>query len=516
MRGIQQDGTIPLTSGAYSTRALVADSNRCENLYPELNPEETTPASPVTHYARPGLRALGGGNPTPAIGRGIFTASNGNLFAVSGPNVFAIDRNWTYNLLGQVGNGNTPVSFADNGVTGVFVDGGALGYTVNLADNSWGGILQDPTGTFVGSVRADYMDTFLTFAMPGTNEWTCSLGLQVAFNALQTGAAASYPDQIITHAVNLRNVFLFKQFTTETWYLSGAVPFPFEEWPNQFIPYGIAGPYALARADSNLFWLSRNKDGQVIAVMNDGTSAVKAISTRALEYRWSLYPTVQDCLLYTYQQAGHTFVIFHFPMADESWGYDLSTKQWHRRTWCDGNGLLHRERVAFHAAVTDKNGYPPTNVGMDWATGHIYALDQNLFTDVGGPIVCIRSFPHILSNLNNVTIPAITVDLATGTIPNTGEINQQLSPWSQGFSNGFGPLLVNESPQIALRLSRDGGGTWGNFRKQGFVSAGRYRSPLRWRGNGMGRDMVFEISFPAYKMGLQQAYLGEPPIQHAA
>lgn len=520
MRGPQQDGFIPLVSGAYATRSMVADAQRCINLFPEINPEETTPGAPMTHYPRPGLTALGNGCPAPGPGRGLFAAQgNGQLYGIVGPNVYYIDPNWTYTLLGQIGNGNTPVSLADNGTTAVIVDGSPVGYQFTLANNAWGGVIQDPTGSFVGSVRADYVDTFLTFVNPNSQEWLCSLSLQVAFNALVNGSAVRSSDAIVTHIVNLDNVWLLKNQSAEIWYNSGASPFPFEAWPNVFVPYGIAAPYSAVRTDSNVFWLSRNKDGEAIAVMNNGY-AVNAISTRALEYRWTNFATVRDCLAYTYQQAGHTFVVFHFPTADESWAYDLSTKQWHQRVWIDNNGVFHRERVAFHAFVNDTaagnaTGYPATNVGMDWATGNIYRVDQNAFTDNGMAIPCIRSFPHVTDGLKELTIPAFIADMQTGTIPGTGEIDQALSPWSAGWSNGFGPLIVNESPQIAVRLSRDGGGTFGNFRKKGFVSAGRYRSMMRWRGWGMGRDLVYEVSFPAYMAALQGAYI-DNPVRHGA
>jgi hypothetical protein len=513
MRGFQRDGFIPLTSGAYAQRALIADAQRCINLVPELNPEDTTPAAAVTHYPRAGLSGLGAGPPNPATGRGVFTASNGNLYGAVANNFYFINQDWKYNLLGQINNGPNPVSFADNGTSGIIVDGSPNGYSFNITNNQWNGLYQDPTGTFIGSVRADYVDTFLTFDAPNSNEWYASLSLQLAFNALAVGGATSFPDKIITHAVNLRQVFLLKEFTTEAWYLSGAVPFPFEEWPNVFVPYGCAAAYSLAKADTFLFWISRNRDGQAMAVMLDGYG-VKIISTRALEYRWTNYAKVQDCIAYSYQQAGHTFVVFHFPSADEAWAYDLSTRQWHQRVWIDNNGVFHRERVAFHAFVSTTNGYPDTNVGMDWATGQIYKIDQKAYTDVGMPIACIRSFPHVTGELKEMTIPSFVADMATGDIPNTGEINQTLSPWSNGWSNGFGPLIVQESPQVACRISRDGGGTWGNYRKKWFISAGRYRSMMRWRNWGMGRDLVYELAFPAYNLALQGAYI--EPIKHAA
>jgi hypothetical protein len=265
--------------------------------------------------------------------------------------------------------------------------------------------------------------------------------------------------------------------------------------------------------------LSRNPQGQALAVMTKGYS-VQAISTRALEYEWSTYATVADCIGGTYQIAGHTFIIFHFPTADRTWAYDLATRQWHRRTWIDTNGVPHRERVSFYASVGAQGGYPPTIVGQDWATGQIYALDPQTYTDNGTPIVFRRTFPHQLKDMHEVTHTAFVADFETGDIVGYSEPSKVLgSPWSAGFSAGFGPLagqwIPPNGPAICMRMSNDGGKTWGNYRIKGLVTSGYYRSMMRWRGLGMARDRVYELmwAYPG-KSALQGAYL--ETVEHSA
>lgn len=501
---------IPLTSGAYEARSLIANAQRCINLIPEINPREATPEQPVTHYPRPGLRALGA-PPAVGRGRGVFTLSNGNVIAVVGRSVYYVDPNWQFTLLGQIGNAFTPVSIVDNGQTAVLVDGSVNGYTITLATNVFGQIV-DPTGLFQGATRVDYVDTFLVFNQPGTNQWYISLAGEVAFDALQIAAKSSYPDPLQTIIVNLRQVWLPGTQTSEVWFLSGAATFPFEEWPNIFIPYGCAAPYSVARADVNVFWLAKNKDGQSVAVEAKGYE-VEAISTRALEAEWAEYPTVADAIGYTYQLSGHTYYVLHFPTADKSWGYDKSTKQWHQRVWIDSNGVMHREKVAFHTFAGGP--YGKTNVAQDWQTGQLYALDQDVFTDNTQPIVFVRSFPHVVAEMKEVTHLAFVANMETGNIENTGEVDQTLSPWSAGFSDGFGPLVQSTAPLICMRYSNNGGATFSNFRPKGFVSSGHYRSMMRWRGLGMARDRVYELAWSApIRTALQGAYLD--PMGHGA
>jgi hypothetical protein len=283
---LRPDNLIPLDSGAFQARGLIANDQICDNLYPEANPEESDPAHSMTHYPRPGLDPL-----TPlagGVGRGVFTMSNGNLYAVAGQNLYYLNSSFQPTLVGALVTPlNTPTSMSDNGTTGVLVDNSPLGYTVDLGSNQFNKLI-DPTGTFTGATRVDYADTFLGFNVPGTNEWFASLSNQVAFNALNIASKSSYRDPIETLAFNIRQMWLIGSKSSEIWYLSGGSTtetFPYSEWPNIFVPYGTIAPYSLAQADIDLAWLSSNKNGQAIIVKTDGSSyQVVAISTRALEY----------------------------------------------------------------------------------------------------------------------------------------------------------------------------------------------------------------------------------------
>ena len=493
---------LPLNSGAYQNRALIAGAQRCVNLFPEQNPADITPEAPFTHYPTPGLKALGA-PPVMGRGRGLFRLSNGDLYGIAGPNVYYIDANWNFTKIGQIADQFTPVSMADNGQSNgnaaVLVDNSPLGYQVNMSSRQMAQIV-DPTGLFTGATRDDFFDTFFVFNQIKTNNFYISLSEQVAFNALNIASKGTFGDPIQVPIVCQRILYLVGTMTSEPWFDAADPIFPFEETFGQLIPHGTIAPYSVCTADVSVFWLSQDKDGRTIFLQIRGYAAEK-ISTFALEDEWLTYPRLDDAICYTYQQGGHTFVVIHFPSADKSYGYDLATKQWHQRAWIDPNGKLHRERVAFHAFAYN------TNVGMDWATGQIYALDQNTFTDAGQPRTYIRSFPHIVDEMKRITLNSFIVDLQTGTEPDTGEETQYLSPFSDGFSDGFGPLTKVDAPQIGVRFSKNGGASFGNWRLKSMISAGHSRPPLRWRGIGQGRDIVAEVAWSApFSTGLNQAF----------
>lgn len=479
---------IPLTSGAYSSEGYIANAQRAVNLYCEVNPKETDPESPVTQYPRPGQVTLSS-PPQPGIGRGLYCATNGDLYAVVNQAVYYIDPDWTFNLLGQLLTpANTPVSLADNGQNAIVVDGDTSGNNIQLSDRTMT-ILGDPN--FVGSTRADFLDSFIILNIPGTNQWYCTLSDQIAFNALYIGQKTAWPDDIQCVVAIERQALVLGKYKSEVWYNAGAVPFPFQILPGNIIEQGCAAPYSPAKMDTNVYWLSQAPEGDRMVMKCTNQNVATRISTHALEAEFRKYPRVDDAIGSTYQVNGHSFYSLHFPSADITWVHDEATKQWFQDAWIDNNGILHRARNTFMAFAYGKN------VALDWATGNLLHIDPEARTDSGQPIVWIRSFPHVVDELKQVSHSAFIADVQTGNSEATGEDVQYQSPWSDGFSSGFGPLTQVTSPVVNLRVSRDGGKNFGNNRGQGRVSSGYYRSLLRWRGNGIARDMVYELSSTA-------------------
>jgi hypothetical protein len=502
---------IPLTSGAYSSQSLIANAQRCRNLYPEKNPENTKPAMPVTHYPRPGLRQLSlPREPGPA--RCLYGATNGDLYAVIAQAVYYIDPDFKFNHIGdcvalQVGSTN-PVYIADNGAQAILVDGSPLGYTITFPK---GGnprtFAQIADANFLGSTRADFIDSFLVLNVPGTNQWYSTMSDAITpFNALYIGVKTAWPDNILCVVTCERQVWVIGPKKAEIWFNAGAVPFPFQILSGNIIEQGCAAVYSPAKIGQNLYWLSQSPEGDRLVVKVDSQNIAQRVSTHAIEAEWRTYARIDDAIGSTYQISGHSFYKLHFPTADKTWGFDEATGQWHEDNWIDQNGVFHRARNTFCAFAYGKN------VALDWATGALYQIDPNATDDNGVPIVWERSFPHLLNELKYVNYTAFTADVATGTGIGTGEGVQLVSPWSSGFSKGFGPFSQVNAPQLSMRMSRDGGYTFGNRRVKELISSGHYRTMARFRGNGIARDAVFELSSTAAMIGaLNGAYVDPMP-----
>lgn len=490
---------LTLKSGAYSSAAYIANAQRCINMFPEVNPQETDAPVPVTHFARPGLRPLGNGPAIPGIGRCLYRSTrgvvdpNGDLFAVVGQNVYFVDPDWNFNLIGQlVTPANTPASMADNGTDILLVDNSPQGFQIAIppagTPYSAASFTQIGDPNFLGSTRADLLDTFIILNNPGTNQWYCTLQGAISFNALYIGIKTAWSDNVVCVVAIEREVWVFGTQKSEPWYNAGGVPFPFQILPGIIIEQGCLAAFSVAKMDTNVYWLSQAPEGGRMAMKGNSQNVAQRISNHGVEQEWLKYARVDDAIGSTYQIEGHSFYRLTFPNADKTWVYDEATEQWWEDNWIDVNGALHRARNTFTAYAYGKN------LGLDWATGQLYQIDMDFLTDAGNPIPWIRSFPHVVAELNYVNQAVFVADVETGEAPGTGEVEQFLSPWSEGFSSGFGPLTAIPAPVINYRYSKNGGKKWSNNRPKRHISSGHNRPMLRWRGNGIARDMVFELS----------------------
>jgi hypothetical protein len=470
---------IPLIGSPYDTRDPIKAARRCVNLYPEKNGQSDSQTNPFPYryWPIPGLRKVAQA-PNAAPIRCEYTASNGDLYVVSGNAVYFVAADLSWNALGTIHEAITPVSMADNGLCIILVDGTSTGYVIDMASRQFGGISDD---AFYGADRVDYVDTYFTFNRPGTNQWYISLSeatfamltANLGFDPLDVAAKTGGPDQLVTQIVKHREVWLIGSLTSEPWFDAGAADFAFAAIPGAFIDHGCVARYSVARQDVSVFWLSRDREGQGIVVRTDGYEP-KRISTHGIEADIQTYSRIDDAIGFCLQQSGHAFYILTFPTADKTWAFDLSAdnpaEAWSEWAWLDDNGKLHRHRANCHTFA-----YGINLVG-DWQNGTLYALDPTVFTDSGKPVLRIRTFPHIQNGGNLVTYNRFVADMQVGSDSSDGSLG---------------------SPLVSLRYSNDRGATWSDALVTTLGATGAYSTQVDWWQLGCGRDYVFEVSYAA-------------------
>lgn len=468
---------IPLLGGAYQSRSLIASAQRSVNLYPEMNPPESSPPVPVTHFPTPGLRKV---SQAPIAGkvRSEYRATNGDLYIiVNGTNnsvVYFVSATFSWTQIGTIPLNQTPVWFADNGLAIVIVDGTTVGYVIDMATRLFSTI---SATNFSGGRSVTYLDTFFVFNVPGTNQFYISLSnvtsamliAGTAFDALDIAAKTGSADPIVALASIHGELWLIGDLTTEIWANTGAADFTFGRIPGAFIDHGCAAPYSMSQQDVSLFWLAQDRQGKAIVVKNDGYG-LDRISTHAIEQDIQSYTIINDAIGYCHQIDGHAFYVLTFPAQSKTWAYELATGQWHERASIDGNGNLIRHRGNCFAFA-----YGQGFVG-DYQNGSLYVYDQDYYFDANQPIPRIRTFPHLLDDGDRVTYASFTADIEVGQT---------------------GGVLTNNPWLISLRWSDDRGSSYGSPVIQSMGAGGQFLTSPQWNRLGLARDRVFELSWDA-------------------
>lgn len=500
------DQPIALKGGFYQARSLIANAQRCVNLYPEKNPEDSP--MPYTMYLTPGLQRLreggaaDGPNVTTAGGcfRGLYEATNGIGFGVVGQTLYSIDSQWRFNaLLTLIDVSNNPVSMYDNGEFLVLVDGSMTGYTVELANLANTGQLTI-ADNYLGSDRVDYIDSFLIFNEPNSKNFYSTLSGSITIDPLYIAAKTGLPDYIQTFIVIHREIWLLgNSRSTEVWNNVGTPNFPFAILPGVFMEQGCLAKYSVAKSDLMIFWLGVNKDGKATVFQGTGYSA-KRISTPAVADYLAKLTTLSDAIGMVYVQQDHTFYILSFPTDNKTIVYDPSEGLWHERTYTDSDGVENRIRPNCMRLMHN------TVVAGDHTNGNLYQIDLTKYVDeVAGtnttpgevdsvsPIVRRRGFPHLVQGMDKVVYPSFRPDIQSGEA--AGDLTSVL---------------------IYLRWSDDRGKTWGNAIESTLGLIGDYMNSPQFNQLGMARDRVFEVFWSApVETALMGAYIGEP-IKSAA
>lgn len=454
---------VPLTGGAYAAKSVIANAQRCMNLYAEANPQDAP--APFTYYPTPGL-TLVSSPPVAGESRGIYTATNGKRYEVVGPNVYYVDAANAYTNLGALSTISGPVSMVDNTFDMFIVDGTPSGFTIDLSTNV---MTQCTDPAFYGADKVDYVDGYFLFNQPGTQHFYISLYNDIKFDSLDIASKNTYSDNLVTLAVMHREIWLFGDLTTEVWYNSGASDFTFGRMPGVFIEHGCVAKHSVAKIDLAIFWLSKDLQGQGIVFAGRNYSAER-ISTHAIEQAIAGYSRIDDAIGFSYMQGGHAFYVLTFPTANATWCFDVATGEWAERGYLESDGSFSRHRMNCHSFNAGRN-----LVG-DWNNGNVYELDPDAYTDNGNPIERVRSFPHMLgADGNRVMFRQFIADMEVG----------------NGLPGDTAP------PEIRLRWSDDRGRSWGNAVTNSLGKVGEFLTSIQWQRLGYARDRVFELSWSA-------------------
>ena len=453
---------------SYNAPSITQDAQECINWYIETDPtKEQGSRGSAALYPTDGLLLKFTLDELAEVRALYVLPGEQTLIAICGAIVYLVDTVFNVRSIGKLLTSSGPVSISDNGIEFYIVDG------INRYSCSFNGsnLQQRADGGFTGGTKVDFVDGFLFYNRPNTNQFGCTSPLSTDSPALSFGSKGGSSDNIVTVIAAKRLVYLVGEFTTEQWVNVGAFPFPFQIIPGSSIQHGCSAAFSIALLGEGVAWLAQDKRGQAtIALMTGGQ--LNKISTYAVESDINDGVT-SDAIAYTYSREGHEFYMITFPSQDKTWCYDIAEGQWHKRAWRDSLNNLHRHRSNCHVLFSG------LNLVGDYENGKVYALDPHTYTDDGDPILRMRRTPHITQDLDRIYYDFLQIQFQPGV----------------GLNSGQG-----SDPQCMLRWSNDGGETWSNYYSITVGKMGQYKHRAIKRKMGFARDRVYEatVTDPVY------------------
>lgn len=449
----------PLFGLGFHAKSPNVTVNRLINAYYEFQPEQDR--TKVAIYGTPGLLEFLDQGASPWRGLRPFPTNN-KMYGVNSNVFYEINNAGISTARGTIGTSSGFVDISDDGTRIVVTDGTEI-YVYNTST---------PATPIAAVSDADRPSSPNTCCFQGGRILTDEEGTgqfkgsdayaPTSWNSLNFATAESNPDIVIRIINYLGTIVLFGAYTTEFWSNVGGSGFPYARILNSDMEYGLASRWSVAKFAGTFAFLGQNREGQVGVFALNGMAPEK-ISTFEVDNEINSYSTVSDATAFGYTLGGHPFYQINFPQANKSWLYDSSTQYWSEVRY----GASNRHRAAFGVDFLNQT------IVADYENGKLYKLDSDYLDDNGDEIITVLRGRHIYKEKKNVRISSLEMGLEPGV----------------GLATGQG-----SNPVAGLRLSKDGGHSWGTQTFAPMGKVGEYNRRCIWRRLGIGRDIVPEIT----------------------
>lgn len=376
----------------------------------------------------------------------------GRWFVVAGATFYEVTAAGVATARGTLSSSTGYVGMDDNKTQLAIVDGANL-YVFTLGTNTL--TLVSSTG-WRGSDDVYEMDGYFIFVDPETDQFYISaIDNGSSLDALDFSSADSAPDNIVTHRVMHRQLWLFGDLSTEIWIDSGELSFPFTRYNSYTMDVGCVGKRAAINAADTLFWIGKTERGTGIVYMASGNQPQR-VSTRAVEESLRGSSDLSKATMWTYQIQGAEFIGINAPGLSTTWVFDAAVQQWHERGewdagWFPLRSMLVTSYAGEHFAGT--------------ADGKLTRLDSSVNNLAGRVLVRERTWPHLKkASMDLLSFYGLELSMNTG----------------------YGGL-------VTLEISNDGGKTFGPMLLRSLGAIGRWMQKVRWLGLGSAYNRVFRI-----------------------
>ncbi|HEY6021071.1 MAG TPA: hypothetical protein VIY48_14535, partial [Candidatus Paceibacterota bacterium] len=333
----------------------------------------------------------------------------------------------------------------------LLINNGSAGYVYDTVAKTFARITD---AGYPGGTGAVFIDGYIIQIEPARRSaFHSAVADAASYNTLDRFTSEVSPDLLVGLAVVNNELVLFSQTTTEFFEDTGATSQPFRT-KRITMTRGCAGQFTIANMDNTIYWLGN--DG-VFYVLN-GYAPLR-ISTRPIEQAiknldWS------QCFSFVWEDGGHKVCYWTFPDG-QTWGYDVSSRLWHRRQ----SYGLNRWRV--NSMTYWNNQW----IAGDFQTARLWAVDWDYPMEGSTPFISERTTGVLSDNQNLVLVPRLEVVMETG----------------QDAVSGV-------DASLRMQYSDDGGYNWSNWNEASIGQVGQYRQRVVFTRLGKTRQRVFRVT----------------------
>jgi len=261
-------------------------------------------------------------------------------------------------------------------------------------------------------------------AVPDQNLWYASnVGNAASWNPLSAGDLETYSDTPLVCDQCYGYVIVFGEQSLEWFQDTGAQPFPYVTIPGAAYQVGLPAVSSRQPFMGNLVFLGRYKTGQMHVMQTNGTGLPVIISNPDIDQIINNFPNgqYQDAIASTDDFNGHPVYILTFPSAKRTFLYDGITQVWSELQ--SGTQEYGRHMTTLRATLN--NG----SLASDYASGNVYYVDPNNYTDNG--YIIKREFvsKHLRQDGNPFSVTFLELNMQVG--PPTPELFYQTQSTEQ-------------------------------------------------------------------------------------
>lgn len=384
----------------------------------------------------------------------VFRRDNRQLFVVSKNEVYFVDANKSKTLLGTVPSTGICIAASNANDTIIIVGSSVYNY------NSTSGF--QPIS--LGFVPSDiiFQDSYLIASEAASQKFYINdlFSSPPVFGAFDFTQANIVADNIVGLASANRSLWVFGEYSTQIYYNSGSLAFPFALTPNGVLNVGLLSKSAKCVNDGIVFWVGND----FRCYMSSGLQP-QLVSTDVIEaaIEDAANPLSASCL--AYKQFGRTF--FVLSTSEKTFVYDATTGLWHRREstgYVDGDG-------PWRAAHFSE--FNTLRIAGSRDENKLYEIDLETHTEGSNHIRRVFTSQTISFEMRQTTMRKLIIDMDMGA----------------GLATGQG-----SDPMLMMQFSDDGGNTWSNELWRGMGKMGEYTNRIVFERLGQFRQRILRFS----------------------